>query len=365
MKPAPISRTFNTVLLAVGFCLGSAAELSGRTFRVATRETPPFAMRDSRGEWSGASIDLLDRLRRDLDPEAELEYVEMSLADMLDAVADGEIDLAAAAITVNFEREQRLDFSHPYYSGGLGIALRSDDHSQGFFGFARAVLSPTFLRIVAGLIVTMLGVGVAIYACERKVNREQFGGSAVKGVLSGLWWSAVTLTTVGYGDKVPKSTWGRIIATVWMFSGLFIIASFTAAITSALTLSELRSRVAGPADLARVRTATVQDSTSAAYLRNRRITAKRFADVDAMLGALARGDCDAAVYDAAVLRYQIGRTFEGQLIVLPSEFERQDYAIALPQDSPLREPVNQAILRIKADPDWQSRLDNVLGDRIE
>lgn len=337
----------------------------GRVLRVATREAPPFVIRGEDGAWSGISIDLVKRLRSELGEGVVLELLEMSLADMLTAVAQGEVDLAAAAITVNYEREQRVDFSHPYYSAGLGIAVPLDADSQGLWGLLRAILSPTFLRVVVGLLVTMLGVGVAVYLCERRLNRDQFGGSVIRGVLSGLWWSAVTVTTVGYGDKVPKTPAGRIIGLAWMFSGLFIIASFTAAITSALTLTELRSQISGPADLANVRLATVEDSTSAKYLRTRRLYARTHADVLSALNALADGACDAVVYDAPLLRYQVHRRFEETLFVLPTEFERQDYAFALPPDSKLREPVNQALLRIKDNPEWEAQLADLLGDRTD
>ncbi|MEO0529347.1 MAG: transporter substrate-binding domain-containing protein [Planctomycetota bacterium] len=350
-------------MIAIACLLTSGAV--GDELRIATREAPPFSMRGDDGTWRGISIDLLERVRQELGTETTVEFVELPLADMLEAVAAGDVDLAAAAITVNLEREERLDFSHPYFASGLGIALRIDDHTQGFWGFVRAILSPTFLRIVAGLIITMLIVGVAVYVCEYRENREQFGGGPFRGVLAGLWWSAVTLTTVGYDDKVPKSSAGRVIAAVWMFSGLFIIASFTAAITSALTLSELRSSIAGPNDLARVQTGTVRDSTSDKYLRRRRLPSRRYDDVEAALDALARNDCDAVVYDAAVLRYKVQLDHDDRLVVLPSEFERQDYAIAMPPNSELREPINQAILRIKADPDWELRLRQLLGDRAE
>lgn len=356
-------------LLAAGLLTSGPAEAqpteSARIVRIATREVPPFAMRDEEGRWSGITIDLIEQLRRDLAEEVELEYREMELSEMLTAVANGEVDLAAAALTVNYEREQRLDFSHPYYSAGLGIAVRLDEGTLGFWGLLRAILSPTFLGIVIALLVTMLAVGVVVYLCERRANREQFGGSAIRGVLSGLWWSAVTLTTVGYGDKVPKSPAGRAIGMAWMFSGLFIIASFTAAITSALTLTELRSQISGPRDLLRVRVATVRDSTSSKYLRTRRIFARDYLNIREALDALAEGKCDAVVYDAPLLRYEVRRQFEDTLFVLPTEFERQDYAIALPPDSPIREAVNQALLRIKANPKWEEELANLLGERTQ
>ena len=47
----------------------------------------------------------------------------MGLKQMLDAVNQGEVDLAVAALTITDEREQRMDFTHPLLSSGLGIAI--------------------------------------------------------------------------------------------------------------------------------------------------------------------------------------------------------------------------------------------------
>ncbi|MDJ0677850.1 MAG: ion channel [Calothrix sp. MO_167.B42] len=49
-----------------------------------------------------------------------------------------------------------------------------------------------------------------------------------------IWWSIVTLTTVGYGDIAPVTIFGRFIATVDMFLGIGILATFTAQIASIL-----------------------------------------------------------------------------------------------------------------------------------
>lgn len=343
-----------------------AQEAEGRTLVVATREVPPFAMRDEAGDWRGISIDLLNEVRREIETvtgdKIELDLREMGLDEMLDAVESGEVDLAAAALTVNFEREKRLDFSHGYFSSGLGIAVARGDRELGFFELVRSILSPTFLRIVSGLLATMLAVAVAVYFFERRGNREQFGGGMVRGIASGLWWSAVTLTTVGYGDKVPKTTGGRIVGLGWMFSGLFIIASFTAAVTSALTVTQLRSRISGPGDLSRVRVATVADSTSAAYLSSRRIYHRKHPDIDAALASLSDGGCDAVVYDAPVMRYAAKQRFDDRIMVLPAVFEQQDYAFAIPSGDPLRETINQALLRATSEPDWQSGLLDLLGE---
>lgn len=337
-----------------------------KTLRVATRAVPPFAMQDEQGKWRGISMILLEEVRKEIeeatDQRVEIDLIELGLEEMITAVETGEVEIAAAALTVNFEREKRVDFSHPYFSSGLGIAVSKDARKDGFIDLVRSILSPTFLRIVAGLLATMLATAVALYLFERHANREQFGGGAIRGIASGLWWSAVTLTTVGYGDKVPKTAPGRMIGLVWMFSGLFIIAGFTAAVTSALTVTQLRSRINGPGDLARSRVATVAESTSAKFLRSRRIYYRSHPDIDSALDSLNKGDCDTVVYDAPVLRYEVHNKFPDSLFVLPSVFERQDYAFALAPDSQLRETVNQALLRTTSEVDWESTIADLLGE---
>ena len=339
------------------------------TLVVATREVPPFAMRNEDGQWIGISVDLLREVKAELEidsgHEIDVEFKDMPLADMLDAVEDSKVTLAAAAITVNYEREKRMDFTHAFHTSGLGIAVGADQRQSGWSGILEAIFSQTFFRIVAGLLLAMLISAVGIYLFERKHNREQFDKGWVKGIAAGMWWAAVTLTTVGYGDKVPRTLGGRMIGLIWMFAGLFIIAGFTAAVTSALTLTELRARISEPSDLSRVKVATVDGSTSADYLRSRHIMFTSHPDVKAALESLVTNQCDAVVYDAPILKYQTYQNHSGEAFVLPVTFERQNYAFALPSDSPLREPINQVLLRQTSSPKWDALLATYFGEESQ
>ena len=49
-----------------------------------------------------------------------------------------------------------------------------------------------------------------------------------------MWWSFVTVTTVGYGDKVPTTSSGRLIAMVLMTLGVGLVSVLTSSIASAL-----------------------------------------------------------------------------------------------------------------------------------
>ena len=71
---------------------------------------------------------------------------------------------------------------------------------------------------------------VGIYYFENSVQPESFSS-----VFSSLWWSVVTLTTVGYGDIVPITVGGRIFTFIILMIGLGIIAIPSGMISSALT----------------------------------------------------------------------------------------------------------------------------------
>ena len=160
---------------------------------VATREVPPFALRNDDGQWEGISIELLREIKADLEAESgheiQLRFEAYSLDEMLDAVENGNVDIAAAAITVNHEREKRMDFSHSYYSSGLGIAVGSKQRRSGWAGIVEAVLSPTFLRILLGLMAAMLISAIGVYFFERKQEGGDFNKNVVKGIGAGLWWA--------------------------------------------------------------------------------------------------------------------------------------------------------------------------------
>jgi len=61
---------------------------------------------------------------------------------------------------------------------------------------------------------------------------ENAPGSNIRTAEDAIWWSYVTITTVGYGDKYPVTTEGRIIAAVLMTVGVGLLGTFTGFLAS-------------------------------------------------------------------------------------------------------------------------------------
>jgi voltage-gated potassium channel len=89
---------------------------------------------------------------------------------------------------------------------------------------ARAT-TPRGATIVIATVATLMTVGAGLLMTA--VDRDNFSS-----VGSGLWWSVQTVTTVGYGDNVPTTLTGRLVAVLVMLLGIAFLTVITASITS-------------------------------------------------------------------------------------------------------------------------------------
>ena len=352
---------FRYIFLLMFFFMLSSAALgpANKTLLVGTKVAPPFAMKDKEGKWEGMSIELWDLIAKRLDLEYELK--EHTLKSLLDSVAEKKLDVGIAAITITAEREKKLDFTHSYYTTGLSIAIPKKS-SAGWWDVLRGIFSYQMFMIIAVLGFILFMIGTFTWLVERKRNPENFHPNPIKGIASGIWWAAVTMTTVGYGDMTPKTLGGRMIALFWMFASLLLVSSIIAGVASTLTVAKMKHLIATPEDLARGKIASIEHSVSDTYLRERRIYPNYYRNVVEGLKAVSEAKMDAMVYDAPLLQYIIKEQYPSTLIMAEARFESQNYGIALPENSPLREQINRALLEITSSIAWERIKHKYLGE---
>jgi voltage-gated potassium channel len=80
-----------------------------------------------------------------------------------------------------------------------------------------------FRYLASALLLTSIGAGVLVRAIDPKDFHS---------VGDGIWWALVTLATVGYGDIVPHSAWGRVVGSVVIVLGVTFLSLLTATVTS-------------------------------------------------------------------------------------------------------------------------------------
>ena len=170
--------------------------IQSETLQVAVAELEPFAMKTGDGHWEGISIDLWREVADRMGVDFEVREFG-SVQELTDAfVKKGDLDLTPMA-AVTAEREVLVDFSDAYYMSGAVIAVPAQKSGHGWFRVARRFISLEFLQVIGLLILLWLIAGVAVWLFEGRRNREMFGGGPAKGVAQGIWWAAVTMTTVG------------------------------------------------------------------------------------------------------------------------------------------------------------------------
>ena len=344
------------ICLVVAWC--ATARADGDHLVIGTKPSPPFAMKAEDGTWTGISIELWKQIAATMHVTYDLKAYD-DLPQLLAAVQSHAIDVGVASTTITADREAVMDFTHPIYSTGLSIAVKPGS-SGGTLAAVRGLMTWDLLKLLGGLFVLLTAIGALVWVFERRRN-DQFAKDPVNGIAAGVWWSAVTMTTVGYGDKSPVTVGGRVLGLAWMFAAIIIISFFTASITSTLTVDRLESAIKGPEDLPRVRVATLAGSTSAAYLDRHHIAFRAVKSVSDGLHAVADGELDAMVYDAPTLQYLAKHELGGAVAVLPNVFERQDYGFALPDGSPLRESINRALLQELGSDRWRELIERYLG----
>lgn len=87
------------------------------------------------------------------------------------------------------------------------------------------------LALVASVTISVVLTGAAVVT---RTDPERYPD-----LETGLWWAVTTVTTVGYGDFVPASTAGRLVAAMLMFVGIGSFAFLTAVAASAIVVSEV------------------------------------------------------------------------------------------------------------------------------
>ncbi len=117
----------------------------------------------------------------------------------------------------------------------LGRLSNAWEHMIKAIGARREEL---FLAFAAGLII-MLTSATLLYMAEGEVQPTTFGS-----IPRAMWWSVVTLTTIGYGDAVPVTLLGKIFAAFTALAGIGLIAMPTGIIAAALSDSVQLRRIA-------------------------------------------------------------------------------------------------------------------------
>jgi ABC-type amino acid transport substrate-binding protein len=350
----PCSLLLFALLLFAGLARADSPKL-----KVGIFERPPFAMRDENGQWTGLAVEIWEHVSAQAG--LPFEYVVTPEAEAIERAARGELDLVVGEIGLTPARERLIDFTQPYLTVPASVAVTKRSLRPSWGDLARDLLDNGFVPIMVILLASLFIFAGLLWVVERRVNAAHFGGKPWHGMGSALWFAAVTMTTVGYGDKTPRTPIGRVIVFFWMFLGVVIVSVLTGAVAASLTHLRSEHQISRAADLSRYRNGALEDSTSANVLVAIGIPVRKFPSVAEGMRALERGEITAFVGNEADLRYAVNQDFAGEMVVEPISTTHVSFAFATRPDLPQRDEINVALIDETTRPGWERQIERWIG----
>src|SRR5262245_29660341 len=186
-----------------------------KTLRVVTKPLEPFVIKQN-DQLTGFSVDLWNEIAGRLD--LKYEWVEVaSVTEQLDAVQTGAADVAIAGISMTAEREQLVDFSHPYFNSGLQILISTKNESMlSSTGRFLATFAPALLTYLGIALLIALALAHLVWLVERRTNPD-FQRGYLWGIWEAIWWLLSIVANGEYGDKTTRSPLRRLLTiALWL-----------------------------------------------------------------------------------------------------------------------------------------------------
>lgn len=345
------------LLIVAFFSSNSTAQdttkVSAKKLVIGVTEAPPFVMRKN-GNYDGLSISSWNLVNEKLGAEYEFKYYP-DLNSLLQGIEKKEVDLSINPITVTDLRMQRMDFSQPYFISHTAVARRS---GSKIWTYLSNLLSWNFISAILILVGVIFIFGFLVWIFERKSNPDEFGGGP-KGIFQGFWWSAVTMTTVGYGDKSPRTFGGRFIGLIWMFLAIIMISSLTAGIASSLTVQNIHDEINSIKDLDRFEVASVESSSAHELLQQYDIDSKNVLNAEQGLDLLMNKQTNLFVYDQPIIAHLIEqKELQEDLEVLPKTLKKDYYSYTFPKGSGLLKKIDPVLMGTLKTMEWNTLIED-------
>uniref|UniRef100_A0A671TME6 Glutamate receptor, ionotropic, AMPA 1b n=1 Tax=Sparus aurata TaxID=8175 RepID=A0A671TME6_SPAAU len=311
---------------------------------------------------------------------------------MVGELVYGKADVAVAPLTITLVREQVIDFTKPFMSLGISIMIKKPTKSKpGVFSF----LDPLAYEIWMCIVFAYIGVSVVLFlvsrfspyewqgddsddedetlpssASRRNQNQNQNQQKDKEtpeytndfGIFNSLWFSLGAFMQQGC-DISPRSLSGRIVGGVWWFFTLIIISSYTANLAAFLTVERMVSPIESAEDLAKqteIAYGTLDGGSTKEFFRRSKIAVfekmwsyMRSADPTVFVKNTNEGVIRvrkskgkyAYLLESSMNEY-IEQRKPCDTMKVGGNLDSKGYGVATPKGSPLRNPVNLAVLKL-------------------
>ncbi len=316
-------------------------------------EAPFIVLDNTKNETFGLSMQMWDQVNHATQFYTKLK-VYPSFKELRNGFENEEFDLSINPIPISPNWMDYVDYSQPYFIAQTTL-LTSDENN--WLRLFKTIFTWEYFSAISGLSVIMLITGFLMWIIERNGSSSHFH-KKIKGVFDGFWWSAVTLTTVGYGDKVPKTAPGRVLGFAWMFISIVMASSLTAGITAILTQGSKIEEINTASDLIGKRVGVLARSPNESFLLKAGVSPTVFSSFEEGVNMLENDEIDYIIGDRLVLN-RIKSTHQGykRLVLLQRPLKIDYYCFVFHKDSPLKRVIDPEIIKIIQSPAWQATMD--------
>nr|ACL53817.1 unknown [Zea mays] len=274
-----------------------------------------------------------------------------------------EFDAVVGDVAIVTNRTKVVDFTQPYVASGLVILTAVKTQSSDAWAF----LQPFTIRMWSVTGVFFLVVGAVIWLLEHRIN-DDFRGPPAKQVITVFWFSFSTLFFAHREDT--RSTLGRVVVIIWLFVVLIIQSSYTASLTSILTVQQLTSPIKGIDSLIAsdepigFQVGSFAESYLVHELGVSPSRLKALGTPDEYKNALELGPRKGGVVAIVDERpyVEVFLVQHDKFAIVGAEFTKSGWGFAFPRDSPLAVDLSTAILALSENGDLQRIHDKWLSN---
>ncbi|KAL3617717.1 hypothetical protein CASFOL_038038 [Castilleja foliolosa] len=274
--------------------------------------------------------------------------------ELVRLITTGFFDGVVGDIAIVTNRTRNVDFTQPYAASGLVVVAPFRKLNTGAWAFLRP-----FSRQMWGVTAAFfLFIGIVVWILEHRTNNE-FRGSPKQQLITIVWFSLSTLFFAHRETTV--STLGRLVLIIWLFVVLIINSSYTASLTSILTVQQLYSPLKGIDSLKegndpigyQVGSFAEHYLTEGIGIPKSRL--KALGSPEEYATALQLGPKKGGVAAVVDERPYVELFLASQcrFRIIGQEFTKSGWGFAFPRDSPLAIDLSTAILTLSENGDLQ------------
>ncbi|KAG6626644.1 hypothetical protein CIPAW_15G064800 [Carya illinoinensis] len=304
----------------------------------------------------GYSIDVFDAVMKSLPYAVRYEFIPFAKQDgesagtyndLVYQVYQGKFDAVVGDTTIIENRSRYVDFTLPYTESGVSMVVPLRDRRKNAWVF----LKPLSLDLWITSACFFVFIGFVVWVLEHRVN-ENFRGLPSHQVGTSLWYAFSTI--VFAQREIVISNCARFVVIIWVFVVLILTQSYTASLTSLLTVQQLQPTITDLKQLIKngEKVGYQKDSFVLGILKEmnfKDFQLKQYNSTDECHELLSKGSANggiAAAFDEVpYMKLFLGK-YCSKYTMVSSVYKTDGFGFVFPKGSPLVADISRQILNV-------------------